>query len=295
WFIPPVTGRLLFADEILASGMPKPVEAAFAVVSAKFLPAGLIGMMVVAMFSATMSSMDAGLNGNAAIFVKDMLPALCRLLRRPPPGETAQLWLGRVVTLAFGVLIIVLALCMSRLKSGRGVFEIALQISAVLVLPMTLPLLLCLFIKRVPHWAAVFSIAATIIPSSLSTFSGPGCWNLQHTVFWVFVTGAVAFLLTRFFWRTADADYRRQVDVFFETMHRPVDFAGEVGAGNDGRQLVVMGRFTLAIAAFTAMLLAVPNPPAGRAAIAGLAVVLAAIGILLICAGRKKSCGDKRT
>jgi Na+/proline symporter len=288
WFIPPVTGRLLFADEILASGMPKPAEAAFAVVSAKFLPAGLVGMMVVAMFSATMSSMDAGLNGNAAIFVKDMLPALCRRLRRPPPGETAQLWLGRVVTMSFGVVIIVLALAMSRLKSGHGVFEIALQISAVLVLPMTLPLLLCLFIKKVPHWSAVFSIAATIVPSTLATFSGSDYWNLQHTVFWVFVTGAAAFLLTRLFWRAADAEYRKQVDMFFATMRRPVDFAGEVGEGNDGRQLVIMGRFTLAIAAFTALLLAVPNPPAGRAAIAALSVVLAAIGALLVWSGRRK-------
>lgn len=289
WFIPPVTGRLLFADEILASGMPKPVEAAFAVVSSKFLPVGLVGMMVVAMFSATMSSMDAGLNGNAAIFVKDMAPALCRRLRLQPPGENAQLWLGRVVTIIFGMLIIVLALAMSRLKSGHGVFEIALQISAVLVLPMTLPLLLCLFVKKVPHWSAVFSIAATIVPSALSTFSGSAYWNLQNTVFWVFVTGAVAFLLTRLFWRTANADYRKQVDVFFETMRRPVDFATEVGAGNDGRQLIVMGKFTLVIAVFTALLLAVPNPPAGRACIAALAGVLGLIGLLLVCAGRKKS------
>ncbi|MDR2673614.1 MAG: hypothetical protein LBC18_01780, partial [Opitutaceae bacterium] len=289
WFIPPVTGRLLFADEILASGMPKPVEAAFAVVSSKFLPAGLIGMMVVAMFSATMSSMDAGLNGNAAMFVKDMLPAFCRLLRRPPPGETAQLWLGRVVTVIFGVLIILLALYMSRLKDGRGVFEIALKISAVLVMPMTLPLLLCLFIKKVPHWSAVFSAAATLVPSSLATFSGSDYWNLQHTVLWVLATGTGAFLLTMFFWRADDGAYGKQVAGFFETMRRPVHFASEVGEGNDGRQLVVMGRFTLAIALFTALLLAVPNPARGRVCIAGLAAALGAIGALLVYAGRRQA------
>ncbi|OAM89534.1 hypothetical protein OH491_15845 [Termitidicoccus mucosus] len=288
WFIPPVTGRLLFAEEILASGMPKPVEAAFAVVSSKFLPVGLIGMMVVAMFSATMSSMDAGLNGNAAMFVKDMMPAFCRLLRRPPLGETAQLWLGRVVTIIFGVLIIVLALYMSRLKDGHGVFEIALKISAVLVMPMTLPLLLCLFIKKVPHWSAVFSAAATIIPSSFSTFSSSDYWNLQHTVFWVLITGTVAFLLTMFFWNTSDDAYKKQVAGFFEKMHRPVNFATEVGEGNDGRQLMVMGRFTLAIAVFTALLLAVPNPASGRASIAALAAVLGAVGVLLVCAGRRR-------
>jgi Na+/proline symporter len=246
-------------------------------------------MMVVAMFSATMSSMDAGLNGNAAMFVKDMMPAFCRLLRRPPLGETAQLWLGRVVTIIFGILIILLALYMSRLKDGHGVFEIALKISAVLVMPMTLPLLLCLFIKKVPHWSAVFSAVATLIPSSLATFSGSDYWNLQNTVLWVLVTGAAAFLLTRLFWRTSDEAYRKQVAGFFEKMHRPVDFATEVGEGNDGRQLVVMGRFTLAIAVFTALLLAVPNPASGRVCIAALAAVLGAVGALLIRSGRRKT------
>ena len=287
WFIPPVTGRLLFAEEVLASGMPKPVEAAFAVVSSKFLPVGLVGMMVVAMFSATMSSMDMGLNGNAAMFVRDILPAICRLLRRPLPGEAAQLWLGRVLTIIFGGLTILIALSMSRLSDGQGVFEIALKVSAMLVMPMTLPLLLCLFIKKVPHWSAVASAAATIVPSSLATFSGSPYWNLQHTVLWVSGTGAVAFLATRLFWRTSGEAYKKQVAEFFEKMHRPVDFASEVGQGNDRRQLIVMGRFTLAIAVFTALLLLVPNPLGGRVCIAVLAAVLAIIGLLLARAGRK--------
>lgn len=288
WFIPPVTGRLLFAEEILASGMPKPAEAAFAVVSSKFLPVGLIGMMVVAMFSATMSSMDAGLNGNAAMFVKDMTPAICRLLGRPEPGEKTQLWMGRIVTIIFGIIIILLSFYMSRLKDGQGVFEIALKLSAVLVMPMTLPLLLCLFIKKVPHWSAMFSAAATIIPSSLSTFSGSPYWNLQNTVLWVLATGTGAFLITRLFWRTSNESYRKQVSQFFEKMYRPVDFASEVGRGNDGRQLSIMGKFTLSIAVFTAILLFVPNPLSGRLSIAGLAAALAIIGSALIYAGRKK-------
>jgi hypothetical protein len=176
---------------------------------------------------------------------------------------------------------------MSRLD-GQGVFEIALKVSAVLVMPMTLPLLLCLFIRKVPHWAAVFSAAATIIPSSLSMFSGSPYWNLQTTVLWVLATGTAAFLLTLFFWRASDGNYKKQVDEFFEKMHRPVHFESEVGQGNDTRQSILMGRFTLAMALFTALLLFVPNPASGRVCIAALAAALAIIGLVLILAGRRK-------
>ena len=62
WFIVD-RGAAAFREQAPASGMTKPAEAAFAVVSVSFSPTGLIGMMIVAMFSATTSSMDAGLDG----------------------------------------------------------------------------------------------------------------------------------------------------------------------------------------------------------------------------------------
>jgi SSS family transporter len=287
WFIPPITARILFNADVMESGMPKPAEAAYAVACAKFLPAGLVGMMAVAMFSATMSSMDAGLNGNAAMFVKDVVPGICRLLKRRPPNEVAQLWLGRLVTMVFGVLVILMALYMSRLKNGMGVFEIALQVSSMLVLPMTLPLILCLFIRKAPKWAAIFSGATTLIPSAIATFSSTP-WSIQEKVFWVFATGGVAFLLTRLFWRTADEAYRRQVDAFFEKMHRPVDFAAEVGKPNDSSQMIIMGRFTCGVAVFTLLLLLIPNPVSGRLCIIALAAGLFLVGGLLLFAGRRK-------
>jgi Na+/proline symporter len=290
WFIPPIVARLLFADDVLSSSMSKPAEAAFAVASLKLLPAGLIGMMAVAMFSATMSSMDAGLNGNAAMFVNDIIPSVFRVLKRPLPSEKSQLFMGKAVTLMFGLIIIYVALQMSRAQDGLGVFEIALNVSSMLVLPMTLPLLLCLFIKKVPRWAAIFSAATTIIPSAMATFSETP-WNLQSKIFWVLVTGTSSFLLSRLFWSTVDDAYKTQVDQFFKNMYRPVNFATEVGKPNDSRQLLIMGKFTFLIGIFTTILLAVPNPMNGRLCILGLAAGLYLIGFILVRAGKRRSTG----
>ena len=46
----------------MALGISKPAEAAYAIASIKLLPTGLIGLIVVAILTASMSTMDTGLN-----------------------------------------------------------------------------------------------------------------------------------------------------------------------------------------------------------------------------------------
>jgi len=290
WFLPPITARLLFESEVLQSGMPKPSEAAFAIISTHLLPIGLIGMMVVAMFSATLSSMDVGLNGNAAIVLRDVLPALCHFLRRPLPPEKKQLLLSRLSTIGFGILIISLATYLSKQKE-LGIFELVINFSALVTIPITVPMVLCLFVRRVPSWAALFAIGGALIPGIISLLQ-PGAWSFQERTFWTTAAGAAAFLFTRLFWKTAPAEYRREVDLFFEQMHRPVDYGNEVGVSSDGRQLRMMGGLSLAVAGFVALLLFVPNPMAGRVCIATLSGAIAAVGACLLFAGFSKRNGD---
>lgn len=286
WFIPPVAARLLFAEEVLASGMTKPAEAAFAVIAANLLPVGLIGMMVVAMFSATMSSMDAGLNGNAAMFVRDLLPAICRLLRRNLPDERKQVFLGRVVTVSFGLLVIWFALSLSKME-GSGIFEFVINLGPLLIIPMSIPLLLCLFVRSAPPWSAIVSMAATLVPSSMAMLSAEP-WTLAQKTLWSVVAGAGTFGLSTLFWKWTTAQYRSQVDEFFERMHRPINFREEVGAANDDTQLIIMGRFSLGVGVFVLGLLLVPNESGGRIAIVALAVYLLLVGVAMLYAGRRR-------
>ena len=58
----------------MALDISKPAEASYAIASIRLLPAGLVGMIVVAILTATMSSMDTGLNTNVAIIIKDIYP-----------------------------------------------------------------------------------------------------------------------------------------------------------------------------------------------------------------------------
>ncbi len=287
WFIPPITARLFYEAEVMAAPLSKPQESAFAVVSIHLLPNGLIGLMVVAMFSATMSSMDAGLNGNAAIFIRDILPATCRLFGWRLPSDRMQLLLSRLVTIVFGIMLIGLAIYLSR-QEGAGIFEIAIVFSSLVGLPMALPMFLCLFVKRVPAWSALFSGAVCALPSIVMLFA-PDLLSFSGRVFWQMVLGSAAFFATRLFWNTSSVTYREQVEAFFERMHTPVNYAEEVGTDTDGIQLVVLGRFVGVISVFLALLLLLPNELFGRLCIGALALTCGSLAAAMVWLGRRKS------
>jgi len=280
WFLPPMTARLLFHEQVMAIDISKPGEASYAIASIRLLPAGLVGMIVVAMLTATMSSMDTGLNTNVAILIKDIYPKLSQYFKWKPKQEAELLRIGRIYTWFLGMLIILLALFFAQ-QEGIGIFEIMLDVGALLAVPIAIPLLWGLFFRRTPWWAALFSIGVAFIPSD--GFK----WTYQQKLFSVFGAGTFGFLLSMLFAPATDSEHRTRVDNFFKLMKTPIDFEQEIGEGNDVRQLTAIGRFGVAIAVFIALLLLIPNPVEGRLAILLLALVIGGVSGLMIKAGRK--------
>ena len=291
WFIPPIAARLLFQADVDALAIAKPQEASYAVVSMKLLPTGMTGMMVVAMFAATMSSMDSGLNRNAAVIVEDIYPTFCRLLGIEPMGPRGRMRLGQVTSLGCGITIIAMTLYFAS-HSTKGVFDLMLDIGAMLALPMAVPMLLAMFIKRTPSWAAMASVSAALGVSAIGFYSESlfGIeWTFQSKVFASIGVGSAVYFATLPFWPTADATYRAKVDTFFECMHRPVDFAEEVGETTDLRQLKVIGTFAVTIGVFISSLVFLPNPWDGRVSILCVGGFVLGVGLLLIVVGRRST------
>ncbi len=86
WFIPPMTSRLLWSAQVAAMPIANPAESSYAVAAVNLLPRGLIGVMVVAMFAATMST-----NGYRAE------PVCRRVCARPLSCALPQVRLGTAV------------------------------------------------------------------------------------------------------------------------------------------------------------------------------------------------------
>lgn len=295
WFLPPITARLLFHEQVMAIDISKPSEASYAIASIQLLPAGLIGMIVVAILTATMSSMDTGLNTNVAILIKDIYPKISRYFKWKPKAEKQLLNIGRLYTWFLGFMMILLALYFAQ-QEGKGIFEIMLDVGALLAVPIAIPLLWGLFFRNTPEWAGLFSIGSAFlvsciiffeIPLSFLGFSEEIAWTYQQKLFSVFGGGTFGFFSSMFFAPSQNSKHRKKVDAFFTLMKTPIDFEKEIGAGNDLKQLTTLGKFGVAVTCFIGLFLLIPNPTEGRMAILALVLVIGFVSALMLRIGKK--------
>jgi len=289
WFIPPMTSRLLYSAQVMASH-PNPLkapESAYVIASQNLLPAGLIGVMVVAMFSASVSSMDVGLNRNAAMIVRDMLPIFRRLLKLPEWSDTRQIFAGKVATFVLGIAVTAMALFYSQMEE-LSIFDLLLNVIAFLMLPMLIPMILCLFIKRTASWAVFASMLAGFAPSFIDMLFDLGL-SYQAKGYIVCLFSVVAFFISTRFYERSPEEYKVRCKEFYKRMHTPVDFEKEVGQSSDSYQLRVIGILSLVTGGLLLFLLLVPNALFGRICILSVCGFILLIGFLMLRAGLKQS------
>jgi SSS family solute:Na+ symporter len=307
WFIPPMVARIVHPDiAAIFPGLKTPSEGAFLAICVTTMPAGMIGLLLSGIFAATMSSMDSGLNRNAGIFVKSFYQAVIR------PGATDRelVFTGKVTTTLMGVMVILAGLYFSQLEH-LGLFDLMLQFGTLVAVPYTLPLVLCLFIKRTPPWAGWSTVFLCFLVSLLTTRHLDAAW-LQRTFdlsqplsrtdasYWTVVAGLVMnvgvgtlwFLSTRFFWNASSPAYRARVEQFFIQMRTPIDFQREIGESSDRQQGSVLGLLCLCYGSFISLLALIPNPLVGRLGFVFCGGIVVLIGLALRRAG-KNSAGQK--
>jgi len=283
WFVPPFIGRLLYPDEVKGQPLSAPSESVYAIVSQHLLPTGLLGLMLVAMFAATMSSMDTGLNRNAGIFIRDVMPPILRRLRLPLPEGRRELAYSRAATFVFGIIIIGIAMYYS-MQETKGLFELTMDIQAMLGLPLVGAAMMGVLVKRVPRWAAMFSAGCAFLPSAYTVLAQKGVLPFEplifhEKVFAVIGINVLAFLSTKLFYHRTSDEEKQRVETFFATMNRPVDFRAEVGEDRDPELKKAMGYLCLAAAGLIALILLVPNSAADRLVILGVLAVPLAAGL----------------
>ena len=318
WCIPAFVARLLYHDEVMATDLSKPAESAIAVISTKLLPDGMLGLMVVAIFAAGMSTLDTAVNRNAAVIVQDIYPVVCRIFGMKEGNARYKLVLGVIFSIFSGVLLVLLALYFAS-REGVGVFETMMRLVALLGTPMGAPLIMGMFLKRIPQWSGLFAIGCGFVISLLSYLVGlnvgtteepvyalasvatffadhdmatiarilDGPWSFAQTVISIWTVSHLSFFLTMPFYKREKAAYKEKVSLFFRTMHTPVDFEKEIGEEKDLSQLKIIGAFTCTIGLFVTGLLWIPNPLWGRVCILALALSVLGIGVLLLSVGRR--------
>ncbi|MDP0501853.1 MAG: hypothetical protein Q7P63_17300 [Verrucomicrobiota bacterium JB022] len=292
WFIPPMVARFLYEGEIMALDMENPSNAAYAYLATKLLPSGMTGLMIAAMFSATMSSMDTGLNSQTGIIANNLVPRVREAMRLPPLSDKANLILCKTVTVLLGLLLVSYALLLSQQEEFR-LFDAYLMVQSVIGLPLALPLLVALYLKKLPRWSFFFIFFVCLIPSIWSMvdahFFGES-WTIQERAMWILISCGLAVLACRPFYRYSSEKYKAQVESFFRTMATPVDYMKEVGVSKDYDQLFIMGNTCLVAGGLLCLLLLGISELWEALCVFFVTGFVAAIGLLL----RKGAAAEKR-
>ncbi|MBI4578175.1 MAG: hypothetical protein HY718_00640 [Planctomycetes bacterium] len=110
---------------------------------ARLLPPGMLGLMIAAMFSATMSTLSSDYNVCANVLTSDVY----RRLVRPAASQRELVLVGRLATLLVGVLSIGLALLLAG-SSGERQFRNMVTLFSATAAPVAIPMLVGLTWKR---------------------------------------------------------------------------------------------------------------------------------------------------
>jgi len=102
----------------------------------ELLPVGMMGMMLAAMFSATMSHLSADYNSLASVITNDIIK---RVFMRNA-SDRALVIVARLSTLAVGLLAMVLALIFANAKGLEDLVQYMAQLFAALLPPVALPM-----------------------------------------------------------------------------------------------------------------------------------------------------------
>lgn len=287
WFFPPMVARMLYADQVFALAMDDQATASYAIAAVNLLPTGLMGVMIAAMFAATMSSLDTGLTAQASTLVRNLIPRFREWLGYGPVPEKYEILLCRCLTVVLGSIIISLSILLS-VQQRFILFDAYYTISSVIGLPTMLPLFAGILFRKLSSWSFFFIFGVSLIPSLYSVLletSGNDPWTIQYRALWVLTFGASAILASALLNRYSSRAFQKRETEFFTRMLTPIDFNKEIGVHREGQQARILGTSISVMGGLLMTLALVPNPFIDRLTILLLATFVGAIGFCIRAAG----------
>jgi Na+/proline symporter len=228
FLFPPVAARVIIPD------LQNP-EMAYVALCLKLLPAGIMGLMIAAMFAATMSVLSAEYNVTASVMTRDIYQRLFRPAAKPK--ET--LWVARIMTMVVGILVTIGALYVG--KFG-GAFQVNQYLSGVLSIPMIVPVIMGVIFWRPQPWGAIASLLVGIALGVVLNLIPGMRWEVATLIE---IVACIGVFLASGFFLSKDVAYNNKVAAFFHKLATPAP------KGEDAGENVISGLMMLYAFAFT--------------------------------------------
>ena len=299
WFIPPWAAATLYPDA--AAAYPelgnKAADAVYLVFTRNAMPVGTVGLLLAGLFAATMSSMDSALNKNAGIFVRSLYQPMLRK-KNKSVDDKHLLKVSRLVSFVSGILVIAVALFFKSLKE-LSLFELMMNMSVMIQMPLLIPLIFGLFIRKTPQWASWVTVALGLFVSwftaNIMTPDVVANWlglaqeftrreaidiNLIITIAAHLIITAGFFCSTTFFYKEQSDEHKQETDRFFADLEIPVvaDFEQDE---YDKQQRHKLGSMVIFMGSGVFAMILIPNPLWGRMVFVLCALAILTIGFLL--------------
>ena len=298
WFIPPWASAILYPDA--ASAYPelgnKAADAIYLVFTRNTMPTGTVGLLLAGLFAASMSSMDSALNKNTGIMIRSVYqPFLAKRGKQVDDGKLLKL--SMVLSFVSGLLVIGMALFFRSLKE-LSLFDLMMSISAMIQVPLLIPLIVGLFIKKTPPWAPWVTVLVglflswlmkeVITPNVFAERIGIPEFTKREAadMSLILTLGAHVFITTGFFCATSFF-YKASKDKnllesnrFFKDLETPV-IADDEQDEFDRQQRNKLGTMVSIMSAGILLMALIPNPLWGRMIFVICASIIFTIGYLL--------------
>jgi solute:Na+ symporter, SSS family len=215
FLFPPVAARVIIPN------LENP-EMAYVALCLKLLPEGIMGLMMAAMFSATMSVLSAEFNVTASVLTRDIYQRVFR----PNATPKESLFMGRFLTLSVGSIVTVGALFVG---GFGGAFEANKMLGGLFAVPMIIPVIFGILLRKPQPWGAL----ATLIVGTGVGF----ILNANKAISWEVATliemavCIIIFIASGLF-PSKDEAYNQKVAAFFHKLTIPFKPAAET-AEND--------------------------------------------------------------
>lgn len=198
------------ATEIFPA-LPNP-EMAYVATAVKLLPSGIMGLMLAAIFSATMSSLNSEFNIMSGVLTNDIYKKLSNSQRT----DTHYLWVARINIVLVGIVATIGALYVGQLG---GAFEANKLLTGLFAIPLAIPLVFGIVFKKPNAIGALATVLIGILAGFLLNGHPEISWELA-TFIEIIICFAIFF--SSGWWVPKTKAYKERVDRFFKLINTPL-------------------------------------------------------------------------
>lgn len=205
FLLPPIAAKVILPE------LANP-EMAYVSVAMEVLPAGIMGILLAAMFSATMSSLDSEYNVVANVITNDIYKRKVK----PDASDKELMFVARIITLLVGGIVIGGAFFIGVLG---GAFEANKLLTALFAIPLVIPVVMGILFKRPKAWGAIFSMVVGVFTGLTLHYLPAFSWEIS-TIIAITVCLLIFFLSGYLGKRKSEQE--RKIEGFFRQLETPV-------------------------------------------------------------------------